>query len=171
MCLCNEELPGFVQVAEATRGQVQFIGADTNDTGDGVAMATRFDLAGAGFALAHDIGAEPASDLWRSYGAQGLPVTAFYDADGKLVEFGNGMLTQGDLERQLQDQFGIDVQATDAADLVAPVIPLIPQGAYELLARNVGDPSFLPVDLRPTADFAAGHLTGARSTWTWRPAG
>jgi len=46
---CNEELPGFVQVAHATTGQVSFVGVDTDDPGDGAAVAHRFDLAGAGF--------------------------------------------------------------------------------------------------------------------------
>ena len=32
--------------------------------------------------------------LWSTFGGQGLPVTAFYDAQGKLVELSAGMLTQ-----------------------------------------------------------------------------
>lgn len=157
---CNEELPGFVQVAHATTGQVSFVGVDTNDSGDGVAMAKRFDLAGAGFHLAHDIGDDPASELWLSYGSQGLPVTAFYDASGKLVDFAGGMLTQAELQQRLKANFGVEVSAPDASGLVAPVIPLIPQGAYELLSRNTGD-SFAAIDLRPAADFAKGHIDGA----------
>ncbi|MEZ5091182.1 rhodanese-like domain-containing protein [Nocardioides sp.] len=157
---CNEELPGFVQVAQATDGQVAFVGVDTNDTGDGAAMASRFDLAGAGFALARDIGQEPAADQWSSYGSQGLPVTAFYDADGNLVDFAGGMLSQADLEQRLKDDFGVDVDAPDAAELGAPVIPLIPRGAYELLARQSGSGAVV-VDLRGADEFAAGHLPGA----------
>ena len=79
---CNEELPGFVQVAKATDGTVAFVGVNTSDPGDGAAMARRFDLAGAGFALAKDVGGNPPSQLWSSFGSQGLPVTAFYDATG-----------------------------------------------------------------------------------------
>ena len=160
---CNEELPGFVQVAHATTGQVSFVGVNTNDSGDGVAMAKRFDLAGAGFHLAHDIGDDPASELWLSYGSQGLPVTAFYDASGKLVDFAGGMLTQTELLQRLKTNFGVDVSAPDASGLVAPVIPLIPQGAYELLNRNSGSDSFAAIDLRPAADYAKGHIEGARN--------
>ncbi len=158
---CNEELPGFVQVAKATDGKVDFIGVDTSDPGDGAAMARRFDLAGAGFALAKDIGGDPPSQLWSSFASQGLPVTAFYDGTGKLVDFSGGMLTQAELEQRLQTNFGIDVKAPDAGQLGAPVIPLIPQGAYELLRTHPNDPSFVPVDLRSAADFAQGHLPGA----------
>jgi rhodanese-related sulfurtransferase/peroxiredoxin len=160
---CNEELPGFVQVAKTTAGSVSFVGVDTNDPGDGVAMAKRFDLAGAGFALAHDIGANPASDLWLSYGSQGLPVTAFYDADGKLVDFAGGMLSQTELEQRLQKNFGITVTAPDASTLAAPVIPLIPKGMYELLNAHGNAQNYFAVDVRSAADFTRGHITGARN--------
>jgi rhodanese-related sulfurtransferase/thiol-disulfide isomerase/thioredoxin len=160
---CNEELPGFVEVARATKGKVDFIGVDTSDPGDGAAMARRFDLAGAGFGLGRDIGADPASDLWRSFGSQGLPVTAFYDAGGKLVDFSGGMLTQDQLQQRIKDGFGVDVSAPDATRLGAPVIPLIPRGAFELLRTHEGDAGFVPLDLRPTDQYAAGHLDGARN--------
>ncbi len=158
---CNEELPGFVQVAKATSGQVDFIGVDTGDPGDGAAMARRFDLSGAGFDLAEDIGADPPSDLWLSYGSQGLPVTAFYDASGTLVDFSGGMLTQEQLEDRITTIFGVEVDAADATELGAPVIPLIPRGAYELLAGNQEDPTFVAVDLRPADQYRGGHLPGA----------
>lgn len=158
---CNEELPGFVQVAKATTGTVSFVGVDTSDSGDGAAMATRFDLPGAGFALARDIGGNPPSQLWSSFSSQGLPVTAFYDATGTLVDFAGGMLTQPQLEQRIKANFGVDVSAPDAAALGSPVIPLIPQGAYELLRTHPNDPTFVPIDLRPAADFATGHLAGA----------
>lgn len=158
---CNEELPGFVQVANATRGKVDFVGIDTADTGDGAAMARRFDLAGAGFALARDIGSSPGSELWSSFGGQGLPVTAFYDAQGKLVDFSGGMLTQDQLSERVKTIYGLDVTAADASKLAAPVIPLIPRGAYELLSTHAQDPSFVALDVRTPAEFATGRLPGA----------
>jgi len=158
---CNEELPGFVQVAKATGGQVDFIGVDTSDPGDGAAMARRFALAEVGFALAKDIGSDPASDLWRTFGGQGLPVTAFYDADGTLVDFSGGMLTQAELQQRLESNFGVSVSAPDATELGSPVIPLIPQGAMELLGGHAGDPTFVAVDLRGADAFAAQTIPGA----------
>lgn len=158
---CNEELPAFVQVANATRGKVDFVGIDTYDPGDGVAMARRFDLAGAGFALARDIGTAPGSELWSSFGGQGLPVTAFYDAQGKLVDFSGGMLTQDQLEQRIKTSFGVDVKAADASKLAAPVIPLIPRGAYELLSTHAEDPSFVALDVRTVSEYRSAHLPGA----------
>jgi len=158
---CNEELPGFVQVANATRGKVDFVGVDTNDTGDGAAMARRFDLAGAGFSLARDIGTAPSSMLWSTFGGQGLPVTAFYDAQGKLVDFSAGMLTQQQLQQHIKNNYGVDVVANDASKLATPVIPLIPQGAYELLSTHAQDPSFIALDVRTPAEYGTGHLPAA----------
>lgn len=158
---CNEELPGFVEVAKATKGQVDFIGVNTSETGDGAAMAKRFSLSEAGFSLAKDIGAAPASDLWASYGTQGLPVTAFYDKTGKQVDFSPGMLTQAQLEERLKTDFGIDVKAADSSTLAAPVIPVIPQGAYELLRNNASNPDFVVLDVRTPAEFAGGHVPQA----------
>lgn len=158
---CNEELPGFVQVAKATKGRVDFVAIDTDDTGDGPAMARRFDLAGAGFTLGRDIGPSPASQLWSSFGSQGLPVTAFYAPSGALVDFSGGMLTQSQLQDRLAHNFGVDVKAPDAANLAAPVIPVIPRGAYELLSSHAGDPDWVTLDVRTPGEFAAGHLPGA----------
>lgn len=160
---CNEELPGFIQVAHATSGKVAFVGVNTGDPGDGVAMAKRFDLAGNGFTLAKDIGTEPASDLWTSYGSQGLPVTAFYDAEGKLVDFSGGMLAQVQLAERISKNFGVDATAPDASTMAAPVIPLIPKGFYELLSAHGNTTDYFAIDLRSAQDYAAGHISGARS--------
>lgn len=158
---CNQELPGFVQVAKQTRGQVDFIGVQTQDTGDGTTMAARFDLAGAGFALARDVGGTPPSQLWRSFGGQGLPATAFYSSAGELVDFTGGLLSQRELESRLSKNFGITVTAIDASTLQAPVIPLIPQGALELIRKGVDGSPMTVLDARPAQDFARGHLNGA----------
>jgi cytochrome c biogenesis protein CcmG/thiol:disulfide interchange protein DsbE len=158
---CNQELPGFVQVAKATRGQVDFIGVQSQDTGDGLAMARRFGLEEAGFTLAKDVGRAPASDLWRSFGGQGLPTTVFFDADGALGFVSGGMLTQAELTQTLAEKFHVTVKAADAAGLQAPVIPLIPMGAAELLRTHAGDGTFAVLDVRSAAAFAGGHLEGA----------
>lgn len=158
---CNEELPGFVEVSKATAGKIDFVGVNTYDTGDGAAMARRFNLSGVGFALARDVGAAPASELWRSFGGQGLPVTAFYDTKGKLVDFAGGMLSQTELQDRLKKNYGIDVKATDASTLAAPVIPLIPEGAYELISRNAGNPAYAILDVRTPEEYTTGKLPGA----------
>lgn len=158
---CNQELPGFVEVAKATRGSVDFIGIQAQDSGNGQEVADRFDLAGAGFALAKDLGMPDSSKLWASYGSRGMPVTAFYDADGKLVDFSGGMLTQSELEERIEKSFGVEVKAADAAKMQAPIIPLIPQGAVEMLRNHADDGTFAVIDARTAAEFAAGHIEGA----------
>lgn len=158
---CNQELPGFVQVARQSRGKVDFVAVQTQDTGDGVAMAQRFDLAGAGFALARDVGGTPPNGLWSSFGGQGLPVTAFYDASGKLVDFSGGMLNQSQLEAKLAKEFGVTVTATDAATLQAPVIPLIPQGALELMRNGINGTPVKVLDVRTPQEYASGRIQGA----------
>jgi cytochrome c biogenesis protein CcmG, thiol:disulfide interchange protein DsbE len=156
---CNQELPGFVQVAKATQGQVDFIGVQSQDTGDGVEMAERFGLAEAGFTLAQDIGGTNGSKLWSSYNSTGLPVTAFYDAKGTFLELSGGMLTQEELENKIESLYGITVDATDASSLQAPVIPLIPRGAYELLGQHATDGTFALLDARTPEQFAEEHIT------------
>jgi cytochrome c biogenesis protein CcmG/thiol:disulfide interchange protein DsbE len=156
---CNQELPGFVQVATATSGQVDFIGVQSRDTGDGVEMAERFGLAETGFALARDIGGENGSKLWSSYGSSGLPVTAFYDDKGTFLELSGGMLTQDELENKIETLYGITVDATDASTLQAPVIPLIPRGAFELLKGHAADGTFALIDARTPQQFAEEHIT------------
>jgi len=158
---CNQELPGFVQVAASSKGTIDFIGVQTQDTGDGAAMAQRFGLAGAGFTLARDIGGTPGAKLWSSFGGQGLPSTAFYDGTGKLVDFSSGMLTQDQLQQRISTAFGVKIQAQDAATLQAPVIPLIPMGARELLSTHAQDATMHLIDARTPAEFTAGHIQGA----------
>jgi rhodanese-related sulfurtransferase/peroxiredoxin len=158
---CNQELPGFVQVARQSAGKIDFVAVQTQDSGDGLAMARRFDLAGAGFALARDIGGTPPTQLWSSFRAQGLPVTAFYDATGKLVDFSGGMLNQSELQDRLAKDFGVTVTAADAAGLQAPVIPLIPQGAQELIRNGINGVKVNLIDARTPQEYAAGHLDGA----------
>lgn len=50
--VCTDELPGFTAVAHEVSGQVRFIGLDSQETGDGAAMAAQFHLRDAGFTLA-----------------------------------------------------------------------------------------------------------------------
>jgi rhodanese-related sulfurtransferase/peroxiredoxin len=158
---CTLELPGLVQVAKAGAGQVDFIAVQTEDTGDGVAMARRFGLAEAGITLAHDIGPAPASQLWSAFGATGIPVTAFYDAQGKLVDFSAGMSGEAELLQRIKRVFGLDLHAADASSLQAPVSPLTPQGAAELLGSTGVNKAYTVLDVSTPAQFAAGHLRGA----------
>jgi peroxiredoxin len=81
---CTTELPGFARTAAATRGRVQFIGVDSQETGDGAAFAARFGLSQDGMVLARDIGKSSTGGLYKAYEARGLPVTVIYGPDGRV---------------------------------------------------------------------------------------
>ena len=92
------ELPGFAKVAADLKGKVRFVGVNSQETGDGAAMATEFALADHGFVLASDVGGAHRSGLHDAVGAIGLPVTLFYDRDGHLV----AKVLQGEPEAALR---------------------------------------------------------------------
>ena len=74
--VCRSELPGFTREARRLAGKVVFIEVNTEETGNGDALADEFHLAQAGMILAKDVGPSPASRLHDAYGAQGMPVSA-----------------------------------------------------------------------------------------------
>jgi cytochrome c biogenesis protein CcmG/thiol:disulfide interchange protein DsbE len=106
---CRFELPGYARVASELRGKVTFIGVNSQETGDGLGMAREFHLGESGFLLAKDVGASPASGLHDAYGAEGMPVSAFYDASGKLVDRELQSLPEPVPRQKLDQLFGLRV--------------------------------------------------------------
>ena len=104
---CRQELPAFARAANELRGRVQFVGINSQETGDGAGMAKEFDLASKGFALAHDIGPTPAAALHDAYGARGMPVTVFYDRDGKLLRTFRAQVPEETLRATLKELYNI----------------------------------------------------------------
>jgi thiol-disulfide isomerase/thioredoxin len=104
---CEFELPGFTKAAESLKGQVAFIGVNSEETGNGKAMAQRFHLAESGFVLARDIGGTVGSGLHDALRGQGMPITAFYDADGRLVDVARGALPEDALWDRLHQLYGV----------------------------------------------------------------
>jgi thiol-disulfide isomerase/thioredoxin len=104
---CREELPLFAQEATALRGRVQFIGVNSQETGDGRSMAREFHLASSGFVLARDVGGSPAEGLHDALKARGMPVTAFYGADGTLLRTYRAQVSPEVLRTTLHDLYGI----------------------------------------------------------------
>ena len=93
---CNEELPAFAAEAASLNGQVVFAGVDSEETGDGLAMAKRTGVGG--WVLARDVGGRELSGLRDALEATpGMPVTAFYDSGGALVHVQLGALTSDEL--------------------------------------------------------------------------
>lgn len=107
---CNDELPGFKAAADSFQGRVNFIFVNSNETGDWRGMAE-----GTGIidqTLAEDVGGSQRNGLYESLGGTGgMPITAFYDAKGKVITVSYGALLGGALPRQLQQLYGVPAAA------------------------------------------------------------
>lgn len=106
---CEFELPGFSKVAESLKGQVAFVGVNSEETGNGKGMASHFRLAESGFVLARDVGGIAGSGLHDALQGQGMPITAFYDGDGRLVDVARGALPEEALRSRLHQLYGVAV--------------------------------------------------------------
>lgn len=106
---CQFELPGFAHVADELRGTVTFIGVNSLETGNGMAMARQFHLADSGFVLAKDIGGAQHSGLHDAIGAQGMPASIFYDADGKVLDVERAALPEADLRQKLDQLYHLNI--------------------------------------------------------------
>ena len=105
---CDEELPGFRSEAEALKGKVEFVGVNALETGDKNLMPERHRLAGAFAALAQDVGGANRSGLHDALGGgNSMPLTAFYDASGKLLDVQRTALSQAALHQKLVDLYGV----------------------------------------------------------------
>jgi thiol-disulfide isomerase/thioredoxin len=103
---CDAELPEFRDTARRVDGQVDFVFVNSNDDGDWRPMAERNDILD--FPLAEDIGGTRGNGLYRAVGGPGgMPITAFYDADGKLVDVAFGALLGGALDDRLDELYGV----------------------------------------------------------------
>ena len=106
---CDAELPGFTAAADALDGEVAFVGVNALETGDWRPMAERHQLEQHGFVLARDIGGREGSGLHAALGGRGMPITAFYDADGTLLDVAGGALPDDALFDRLRQLYGVEV--------------------------------------------------------------
>ncbi|MGI8847492.1 MAG: TlpA family protein disulfide reductase [Candidatus Dormibacteria bacterium] len=102
---CRGELPLFARVATDLRGRVRFVGVNSLETGDGLAMARQFHIDN--WPLASDSGGANSSGLHDALGGQGMPLTAFYDATGKLLSVHLGAFNERDLRAALRAYAGV----------------------------------------------------------------
>jgi cytochrome c biogenesis protein CcmG/thiol:disulfide interchange protein DsbE len=102
---CRGELPGLAGVSAELKGKVTFAGVDSEETGDGLAMAHRYGIDW--WPLAIDSGGAQNSGLHDDLGVMGMPVTAFYDAGGRLLTVVPGAISETDLRTRLRDLFGV----------------------------------------------------------------
>jgi thiol-disulfide isomerase/thioredoxin len=107
--VCDDELPLFRSAVSAYGDRVDFVFVDTADAGDWRPMVERHHLAG--LPLAGDVAADRSGvgdGLYRAVGGTGtLPLTAFYEADGSLVQVAERPLLGGTLRQALQQVYGI----------------------------------------------------------------
>lgn len=105
---CDFELPGFAEVSAELKGKVAFVGVDSLETGDPDYMPTRHDITW--WPLARDVGGANGSGLHDALGGgSSMPLTAFYDANGRLLRVERTALPEDALKQELAALYGITV--------------------------------------------------------------
>lgn len=103
---CDFELPGFARVSNELEGRVTFLGVDALETGDPLVMPRRHHITW--WPLAKDVAGANGSGLHDALGGgNGMPITAFYDAAGKLRAVERGALPESTLRTRLHDLYGL----------------------------------------------------------------
>ena len=109
---CKKELPEFATAARELAGKVAFVGVNSKEitAPSGINLARSMGLAEAGITLARDVGGQGGSGLHDSYEVRNaMPITAFYDAAGKLKYVAPGQLTRDKLSERLQEFYGVSL--------------------------------------------------------------
>jgi len=102
---CRGELHGFSTISRELKGKVHFVGVNSLETGDGMSMARDFGIDW--WPLARDVDGQQDSGLHDALGGRGMPITAFYDAQGKLLYVNPGALPEDALRARLQALYGV----------------------------------------------------------------
>lgn len=103
---CRGELPGFARVADQFRGRVAFLFVNSQETGDGLAMA--HELGVDTHPLARDVGGAHNSGLHDGLAVNvSMPTTVFYDAGGSIRYVSPGALPEETLRAKLRSLFGV----------------------------------------------------------------
>lgn len=104
---CDAELPGFARVSKELKGDVAFVGVNALETGDPLYMPRRHGITW--WRLARDVGGRNGSGLHDALGGQGMPITAFYDAGGSLIDRAFGAIDEEQLRDQLRRLYDVRV--------------------------------------------------------------
>lgn len=103
---CDQELPGFARVSKELKGKVQFVGVNSLETGDRDYMPVRHHITW--WPLASDIGGAQASGLHDALGGgNGMPLTAFYDSNGKLLRVQRGAIPEPTLRQTVHQLYSV----------------------------------------------------------------
>lgn len=103
---CESELPGFAAVSAEFRDEVTFVGINSQESGSRTRLPREFGVDW--WPLARDINGSQGggSGLWESLGGTGMPITAFYRADGTLARVAS-FLSESNLRAIISEEFGI----------------------------------------------------------------
>ena len=104
---CEDELPAFSAAANDLGDQIHFVHVNSQETGDWHRLVDDFGTDW--WPIAQDINGREGggSGLWDSLGGRGMPITAFYDAAGRLVFTNQGAMSEGGLRGVIAQEFGI----------------------------------------------------------------
>ena len=102
---CQRELPGFAALANQLGDEVNFVGINTQDSGNGTNLARRSGIDG--WPLARDIGGRDGRSLSVAFGARGMPLTVIYGPDGSVADVNLGVIDATRLLGKLQSMFGV----------------------------------------------------------------
>lgn len=105
---CEKELPVFADAARRLEGRVAFVAINSSEVRRQAALqqVERHGLEEAGITLARDVGGSAGSLLHDGLG-RGMPLSAFYDAGGNLLDVARGELEEDELARSVEDHFGL----------------------------------------------------------------
>lgn len=104
---CERELPAFAAAADAFGDRVHFVHVNSQETGSWRRLVEEFGTDT--WPIARDINGTVGngSGLWQSLGGRGMPITAFYDANGGLVNVNNGAMSENQLRAILAAEFAV----------------------------------------------------------------
>jgi thiol-disulfide isomerase/thioredoxin len=91
--VCEDEVPNLLALSEQIGDEVNFVGINSQDNGQGIGDASKWGIAGR-WPLAKDIGNGNGSGLSSgTFSMRGMPLNLIYDGTGNLVHVQRGGLT------------------------------------------------------------------------------
>lgn len=104
---CEAELPAFSTVSNEFRDEVNFVHVNSQESGSWRRLVDDFGTDW--WPIAKDINGQQSggSGLWRNLGGTGMPITAFYDANGNYLNTVNGAMDEARLRNLMSTLFGV----------------------------------------------------------------
>jgi thiol-disulfide isomerase/thioredoxin len=110
--VCADELPVFAHDAVLLKGKVDIVEVNALETGNGSSFAQGFGLDQSATAVLKDVGGSQGDGLYQNVGGSGsLPMTAFYDAKGRLITTHLGGYNSLTLAQSIQQYYGVSLSA------------------------------------------------------------